>query len=132
MRVNVGDIVIAKYTTFEGKQATGLFVVVYHECHDNSVSNNITCIKISSTEYLYSVTLDPTFITCLDHISYANCNQQFRFIEPQITRILGRINSYIVLALRNQIYGYTQNIVRQLESHFTNIQPAQKIRHLVN
>lgn len=130
MTVQIGDIITVNYTTFEGETAIGIFVVVYHEGYDKPSSNNITCVKISSHRYFYSVELDPVFVPCLDHLSYANCNQQFRFIEPQVVRILGRVNSYVLLSLRNQLYGYAKNIMRQLESKYTYMCPNAIINHL--
>lgn len=130
MNIRVGDIITVNYTTFEGKTAIGLFIVVYHEGYDKRSSDNITCVKISSHRYSYSVELDPVFVPCLDHLSYANCNQQFRFIEPQVIRVLGYVNSYILLSLRNQLYGYAKNIIRQLESRYTYMCPKATITHL--
>lgn len=107
MRVNVGDVVLIDYANFAGDVVQGVFVVTYHEAMDDRSSNNFTAIKISTNEYLYQIKLEKSYLPFLEHDSYMNCNQFFRFREQQVRGILGRLTLY-----------YMNKMMVQLQNHF--------------
>ena len=114
MRVNVGDVVLIKYRTFKDVLTTGLFVVIYHECYDEPTSINFTGIKIATDEYCYQVPLQAQYLTFLDHDSFLNVNAQFRFIEDQVFKIVGRLSPYYLNKLLQQQRNYNKRIESQL------------------
>lgn len=114
MRVNVGDVILARYMDFEGQVETAMFVVAYHECYDVPISNNFTAIKISSKSYCYQIPLLKEYLTFLDHDSYLNCNMQFRFREEQVLRIVGRLTPYYLNKLLQQTNNYYEKMKKQI------------------
>lgn len=106
MRVNVGDVIWAPYLDFQGEIKNAMFVVCYHECNDISTSTNFTAIKISSNPACYQILLQKQYLPFLAHDSYLNCNMQFRFREDQVVSIAGRLNSYYISKMNQQISHY--------------------------
>lgn len=111
MRVNIGDVVLIDYITFEGEKETGLFTVVYHEASDIRISTNFTAIKVSSEKYCYNVNLEKKYLPFLNHDSFLNCNQFFRFREDQVNGILGRLTPYYLNKTLQQTKNYFKKIV---------------------
>lgn len=110
IKVDIGDVVLIDYVTFDKKIDTGIFVVMYHEATDIPTSNNFTAIKISSEKYCYSVPLMKKYLPFLHHNSFMNCNQQFRFLERQVKAVIGKITPYYFNKMYQQINSYIKSV----------------------
>lgn len=117
MRVNVGDIILAKYLDFGGEVETAMFVVCYHECYDIRTSTNFTAIKISSNEGCYQIPLLKEYLTFLNHDSFLNCNMMFRFREDQVIKRVGELTPYYL----NKMLQQTSNYFMKMQKQITNI-----------
>lgn len=120
MRVNVGDVILAKYMNFDGEITLGLFTVCYHESGDNPSSSNFTAIKVCTKSGLYQIKLLKQYLPFLEHDSFLNCNMQFRFREDQVIRICGRLTPYYNNKMLQQIMSYQNTMNKQLQSLIGN------------
>ena len=116
-RVNVGDVIVLKYRTFENKEAVGIFAVVYHEAEINKLSTCFSAIKISTESCLYQIKLSKEYVPFLKHDSYLNCNTQFKFIEDQVHKIIGRLNPFYLNKIIQQTRSYQKDMEKQLIQH---------------
>lgn len=114
MRVNVGDIILAKYLDFDEEVQTAMFVVCYHECGDVRTSNNFTAIKVSSNPQCYQIPLKTEYLKFLKHDSFLNCNMMFRFREDQVIKIVGRFTPYYLNKLLQQTSNYFNRMRLQI------------------
>ena len=114
MRVNVGDIVIAKYMDFDGEIQTAMFAVCYHECYDIKASSNFTGIKISSSPRCYQVLLKKDYLSFLNHDSFLNCNALFRLREDNVLGIVGRFTPYYLNKMLQQTTHYFERMKQQM------------------
>lgn len=111
----VGDIVLLPYTTFNGEMQNALFLIIHHERYiDGDANLNFTGVKISSREYKYSVSLSAQHVKALDHDSFVNVNQQHRFTERQVIRVLGRLNKPSMRIVLLQMKRYFDTIWQQV------------------
>lgn len=115
MRVNVGDVVLAKYMNFDGEISFGLFAICYHECYDNPVSTNFTAIKVCTRSGCYQINLLKRSLPFLEHDSFLNCNMQFRFREDQVLKICGRLTPYYCNKMLQQVMNYNSAMNKQLQ-----------------
>lgn len=116
MRVNVGDIVLIKYRDFNDERVIGLFAVIYHDSLDDYNSDNFTAIKVSSNEQLYGLPLLKSYLPFLERDSYMNCNQFFRFREPSVVTIVGRLTPYYLNKALVQIKSHVIRIEKGIEN----------------
>lgn len=114
MRVNVGDVVLCEYMDFEGEVRQGIFIIIYHDCIANPLSNNFTALKISSKPYLYQLKLEKKYLPFLDHDSWVNCNNLFRFREDKVQFIIGRLTNYYKNKVLQQTVNYHEAVVESL------------------
>ena len=115
MRVNVGDIVLIKYMNFDGEITLGLFAVNYHECKDHPISTNFSAIKVCTKPGCFQVNLLKRYLPFLEHDSFLNCNMQFRFREDQVLKICGRLTTYYLNKMLQQVVSYQCSTNRQLQ-----------------
>lgn len=114
MRVNVGDVVLIKYRTYQDELVNGLFVVCYHESQNIRASEGFTAIKISSKSGCYQIALLKQATDFIDHDSYINCNMTMKFIEDQVIDIIGRVNKHILNSMILQLEQYHKDMQKQL------------------
>lgn len=103
MRVNVGDVVLAKYRNFDDELVTAMFVVFYHECDDILGSTNFLGIKIASNPRGFQVSILQDQLNHLDKDSYINCNRIFPLREDKVEKIIGNLNVYYMNKLLQQV-----------------------------
>lgn len=114
MRVNVGDIVLAKYLDFDLDIQTAMFVVCYHESYDVRTSSNFTAIKISSNEGCYQIPLLKEYLPFLNHDSFLNCSTMFRFREDQVLKRVGELTPYYLNKMLQQTSNYYRRMSKQI------------------
>lgn len=117
MRVNQGDIILTRYGNFDVEEKVGLFLVLYHECHTDPTSDNFIALKISSKEGFFQVPLSCERITCLDHDSFINCDTQFKFREPDVYRIVGKMTRYYMNKILMQLTNYHNRVQSSLRKY---------------
>lgn len=122
MRVNVGDVILARYMDYNGVVKDGIFAVIYHECIDEITSTNFTALKVCTNERCYQVPLQTDYLPFLDHDSYINCNMQFRFCESQVLDVMGKLNSYYLHRISNQLVSYHNRVISQLEQTIKRVE----------
>jgi hypothetical protein len=111
----VGDIVLLPYTNFKGEKSNVLFLIIHHERYiDGDHNLNFTGVKISSREYKYSIALSAQHVPALDHDSFININQQHRFTEKQVIRVLGKLNTPSMRIVLLQMKRYFDAIWQQV------------------
>lgn len=115
MKVNVGDVVLAKYKNFDGEVVLSMFVVIYHERVDIPTSNKFTGAKISSTFSGYPIDLDRKYLRFLDHDCYLNSSTQLRFSEKEVIDVIGKINKHVMNKLIIQLTNYHSRMVDSLK-----------------
>jgi len=116
-----GSVVGVDYTDFNGKKQTGLFLVLYDESLDSSVTfkNNIVCLKISS-----QIRQCSAYSSSLDDVSFLNkgslvlCSKVHTFDKGQVFSTLGEVH-YNVLKRVYRIYRrFITELERQVEDYF--------------
>lgn len=103
MTVDVGDVLLVKYRSYDGDNRVGIFVVYYHESYTLRRSEAFVALKICSNPEAYQIELKSDDVTFLDHTSYINCCMPFRFIESQVIDKLGTLPPHILGKLRTQM-----------------------------
>lgn len=129
----VGDIVLLPYITFRGEEKRALFLIIHHERYiDGDENLNFTGVKISSKEYKYSIALSAQYVPALDHDSFVNINQQHRFTERQIVRVLGKLNKPSLRIVLLQMKRYFDTIWQQVsyKCHDTETPKVESPRHI--
>lgn len=109
--MQIGDIVEIDFMNIEGKIENGIFVIIYLESADIPNSLNFTALKVSSREYCYQVLIKKEYVPYLEHDSYINCNQMFRFHFKQVKNLLGSVSPYYL----NKIIQQTGNYFKSIE-----------------
>lgn len=105
MRVNIGDVVLARFHNFDDELVTAMFVVSYHECDDVKGSTNFEGLKISTHSRGFQIPLLQSSLPFLDHDSFLNCNRAFPLREDGVLEIVGRLNTYYLNKMLQQMYN---------------------------
>lgn len=115
-----GDVVLSEYYKLDGSKGIGLFLVVYCEKNDTSISRgnstNITGLKITSQADSvdnYSVVLPQDKITFLDKTSFVMCNKPSSLSSSGI-KTLGRVYGPYLKQIFRTFKGYLTELERQM------------------
>lgn len=122
MKVKSGKVVLAKYYDFEGNHANGLFLVLYAENDDISVSNvkNHTVLKITTQlETAYSVKINRNKNSFLEKDCCVSCSKVQTFNDDQIFKELGELDDQTMKKVFKTFHKFFYELERQLlESTF--------------
>lgn len=92
--MRAGTVVLNQYKTLDDKYRAGLFLIIYDEKYDSSISlnGNLLGLKITSTnrDNHYDVPLLKEHNPFIDHDSYIMCSKP-HVIEKANLKVLGNI-----------------------------------------
>lgn len=124
--VNVGDIIIAKYHTFnsdyspngdnDNKPKYGLFFVY---SVDNFWLTQLKCfsaLKICTAPLSFQVAIQKSKYPFLKHDSYINCSCQQRFRLDQVIEVKGVADLNVLQCVKKQLENYNRDVDKQLEN----------------
>jgi hypothetical protein len=114
--VNVGDVVRARYLTYEGIEKIGYFLIISDDKYISHSLKGYNALKISSNGAFYEIELDSSRFTFLDHTSYINCGHQQRLYSKMITKNCGVVSADILCRVVKQLENFNKDINKQLDT----------------
>lgn len=118
MNYEVGTVVIAKYTNFEGKRVTGLFLIIYSENNDIMTPNkkNYTALKVTSQllDSSYVSKLNCNVVEFLDKDCYVACSKVHTLSYSEIIKSLGKLDAYKIMCVYRTYKRYQNELERQM------------------
>ncbi len=115
-----GTLVCAKYKTFDGKDAVGIFCVIYDEQLDGNVEGekNVTALKVTSqlsSMSLYSVIAQTAKNPFLKMDCMINCSKLHTLHKRlEIYKLIGQLDSRTYARVVKTYAKFSSNITKQL------------------
>jgi len=115
-----GTVICSKYTTFNGNDVVGIFVVLYDEQSDNYISDsdNIVAIKLSSKGTCisnYSVGVDTKLNDFMNEDSVACCSKLHTLHKKQqVYKVLGILHPATWHNIYKQYMKFANNMQTQM------------------
>lgn len=115
-----GTVICSKYTTFNGSDVVGIFVVLYDEQSDNNISDsdNVIAIKLSSKGTCisnYSVGVDTKLNDFMNEDSVACCSKLHTLHKKQqVYKVLGMLHPATWHNIYKQYMKFANNMQTQM------------------
>ena len=119
MNYKVGDVVCAKYGTFAGEQAVGIFLIIYSEKQDRIYSDghsNFNAVKITTNNFLgdsYTVRLYEGDAN-LENPSLVNISKVHTLSKEQVYKKIGTLKQDKMLKVFKELRNFNHEVELQI------------------
>lgn len=94
-QIEIGSIVSAEYSDFDGRKQIGLFLVLYNEKYDNTVSGNYNCTAVKCSSQM---TASDSYSVCVN----ANKTQ---FLDKPTLVLASKVHTLDIVSNRMKVLG---------------------------
>lgn len=113
---NVGDVVYAKYLTYDGVEKIGYFLIISKDSFWLSNLCGYNALKISTDKAFYEIELGCERFGFLQHTSYINCGHQQRLYPSLLVKNCGVVGPDILCRVVKQLENFNKDVNKQLDT----------------